>query len=221
MLTPVRDFPTVAARYVPAAGQLSVGGDWYDVIDLDDHRRGLVVGDCVGHGLEAAAAMGQLRTAARTLLLEEKDPALAVAALDRFAESTDNAFGATVVCAVIDRAERSFTYCRAGHPPPLLLGPGGAEWLDEPGGPPLATVVGVTRASCTVPLRGGDVVVLYSDGLVDRRSENIDEGLARLEAAALGAYGLPVHQMADLLMRQVLVDDPEDDVVLVVKRLEV
>jgi serine phosphatase RsbU (regulator of sigma subunit) len=81
--------------------------------------------------------------------------------------------------------------------------------------------VGVTRASCTVPLRGGDVVVLYSDGLVERRSENIDEGLARLEAAALGAYGLPVHQMADLLMRQVLVDDPEDDVVLVVKRLEV
>src|SRR5690606_38963369 len=67
MLTPVSDFPTVAARYVPATGHLSVGGDWYDVIDLDDHRRGLVVGDCVGHGLDAATAMGQLRSAARAM----------------------------------------------------------------------------------------------------------------------------------------------------------
>jgi serine phosphatase RsbU (regulator of sigma subunit) len=220
MLTPVRDFPTVAARYVPAVGKLSVGGDWYDVIDLDDHRRGLVVGDCVGHGLEAATAMGQLRSAARAMLLEDKDPAEVLAALDRFAESTENAFGATVVCAVIDRAEGSLSYSRAGHLPPLLLGPKGAEWLDGPGGPPLATVKRVARTTVTVPLVHGDVVVLYTDGLVERRDEVIDVGLARLAAAAEEAYGLPVHQMADVVMRQVLVEDPDDDVVLVVKRLE-
>jgi serine phosphatase RsbU (regulator of sigma subunit) len=220
MLTPVRDFPTVAARYVPAVGRLSVGGDWYDVIDLDDHRRGLVVGDCVGHGLDAATAMGQLRSAARAMLIEEKDPAEVLAALDRFAASTDNAFGATVACAVIDRSDGSLTYARAGHPPPLLIGPKGCKWLDGPGGPPLATVDGAQRLNHVVPLVSGDVVVLYTDGLVERRGEVLDEGMARLQAATQAAYGAPVHQMADSIMRDLVVGDASDDVVLVVKRLE-
>lgn len=220
MLTPVRDFPTVAARYVPAVGRLSVGGDWYDVIDLDDHRRGLVVGDCVGHGLDAATAMGQLRSAARAMLIEEKDPAEVLAALDRFAASTDSAFGATVVCAVIDREIGSVTYARAGHPPPLLVGPDGATWLDSQVGPPLATVKDAVRENHTVPLRSGDVVVLYTDGLIERRGEVIDEGMRRLEASARASYGAPVHQMADTIMRSLVVGDTADDVVLVVKRLE-
>ncbi len=220
MLTPVRDFPTVAARYLPAVGKLSVGGDWYDVIDLDDHRRGLVVGDCVGHGLEAATAMGQLRSAARMMLLEQKDPAAVLASLDRFAESTEHAFGATVVCAVIDRAAGSVTYARAGHPPPLLYGPGGVQWLDRIGGPPLATVPDAVRQNHTVPLRSGDLVVLYTDGLVERRGEIIDEGLERLALVVGDVYGAPVHQVADSIIQRVLMDDPADDVVLVVKRLE-
>ncbi len=120
MLPSASDLPTIAARYLPAAGALAVGGDWYDVIDLDDHRRALVVGDCVGHGLEAATVMAQLRSAARAMLLEGRRPAEVIEGLDTFAGALDGAMGTTVVCVVYDRAARRMTYARAGHPPPLV-----------------------------------------------------------------------------------------------------
>lgn len=219
MLRPASDLPTVAARYLPVGGGLSVGGDWYDVIELDDHRRVLVVGDCVGHGIEAATVMGQMRSATRAMLIGGSDPAEALEGLDHFAATTEHAFAATLVCAVVDRLAHTLTYARAGHPPPLLVGVDGSRWLDADGGPPLAVDLSRPRTSTTVPLRVDDLVILFSDGLVERRDESIDVGLERLRAAANDLFGRPVNEIADQLLRRTLGSERFDDVVLVVKQL--
>jgi serine phosphatase RsbU (regulator of sigma subunit) len=217
MLRPAADLPTVAARYVPASGRLAVGGDWYDVIDLGAHRRGLVVGDCVGHGLKAAAVMGPLRSASRALLFEGRSPAAVLDAMDRFAESID-ASCTTMVCAVVDLDRGTLTYASAGHPPTLLLRSYGTVWLEDSVGPPLA-VPGSGRTDAEIDIGEGDLVVLYSDGLVERRGESIDVGLKRLETAALARYGAPVQSFIDGLLDDLLSDDARDDVVVVVKEV--
>jgi len=219
MITPITDTGTTAARYVAAVGNLSVGGDWYDLVELDGHRRALLVGDCVGHGLEAATVMGQLRSAARAMLLEGRDPASVLEGLDVFAASVDGAFCATVVCALIDRDTGIITYSRAGHPPPLVSGPSGCRWLDDGLSVPLAVVDGVERRNAEASMGYDDVLVLYSDGLVERRGESIDLGLARLAATVETAGEVPVADLADHLLRRLLSDGSNDDVVLIVKRL--
>ncbi|CAN5604437.1 hypothetical protein BH10ACT1_BH10ACT1_19000 [soil metagenome] len=219
MLQPAADLPTVAARYLPASGNLSVGGDWYDVVSLEDGRRALVVGDCVGHGLEAATAMGQLRTASRTLLLEGGSPADVLDSMDRFAASVHGASCATMVCAVVDLTARTITYASAGHPAPLLLGGSGARWLDV-GGLPLAIAsVDAVRQEVVVSFEPDDLLVLYTDGLVERRGEDIDAGFERLQRSVGSRRQQSVQQLADGLLRDLLDPEGRDDVALVVKRL--
>lgn len=218
MLQPASDLPTVAARYLPAVGNLAVGGDWYDVIDLGHDHRAVVVGDCVGHGLQAATVMAQLRSAARAMLLEGRDPAAVLDGLDLFAATLDGADCATVVCVVVDRATDVVTYSRAGHPPPLLVSGSRARWLDDAGGAPL-TIDSGPRVNATLRLHADDVIVCYSDGLVERRGESLDLGLARLADAALRHRGSSVQHLADALLRELIPDGAADDVVLVVKSL--
>ena len=219
MLKPVSDLPTVAARYLPAVGHLAVGGDWYDVIDIGNQQRGLIVGDCVGHGLEAATVMAQLRSAARAMILEGRDPAAVLDGLDTFASSIEGAAYATVVCAVFDRNQRTLTYARAGHPPPLIVNTAGVTWLDEAGGPPLSIANERPRANAAFDVDDGDVLVLYSDGLIERRGESIDIGLDRLSVATTELYGSTVQSIADGLIRLLSPETTRDDVVIVVKQL--
>jgi GAF domain-containing protein len=219
MITPITDTGTIAARYVSAVDNLSVGGDWYDLVELDDHRRALIVGDCVGHGLEAATAMGQLRSASRAMLLEGRDPASVLEGLDVFAGSVEGAYCATVVCALIDRRTGVITYSRAGHPPPLVSGTDGARWLEDGLSVPLAVIDGLERRNATASMNREDVLVLYSDGLVERRDESIDDGLARLAATVERGDDESVAELADRLLREMLSDGSNDDVVVVVKCL--
>jgi hypothetical protein len=219
MLKPASDLPTVAARYLPAEGNLAVGGDWYDVIDVGGDRRALVVGDCVGHGLDAAGAMSQLRSAARAMLLEGRGPAETLDGLDLFAQSVDHAFCATVAVAVVERGSRSLTYARAGHLPPLVVDAEGATRLDGSSGPPLGAVPGTVHEDVQVALRGDELILLFSDGLVERRGEVIDVGLDRLAKSAMAAYGSSVQGVADQVLEDLLSNGSEDDVVLVVKQL--
>ena len=121
MLGPTRLPSGIAVRYQPASRPLQVGGDWYDVVDLDDGRVGLIVGDCVGHGLAAATVMGQLRSACRALLLEHPSPSAALSALDRFAARLPGAACTTAFCAVLAPESGELTYSSAGHPPPILV----------------------------------------------------------------------------------------------------
>ena len=219
MLQPASDLPTVAARYLPAVGSLAVGGDWYDVIDLGSHRRAVVVGDCVGHGLAAATVMGQLRSAARAMLLEGRRPGEVLEGLDLFADTLAGAFCATVVCAVIDRDSDCVEYSRAGHPSPLVVSVAGHRWLDGALGAPLAVETGVARDTAVMHLDPDDVLLLFSDGLVERRGELLDVGLARLAAVAHEHVGESVQHMADAVLLELLPEGATDDVVLVVKSL--
>jgi hypothetical protein len=220
MLQPASDLPTVAARYVPAQGNLAVGGDWYDVIDLGDHRRAIVVGDCVGHGLEAATNMAHLRSASRAMLIDGQDPAATLASLDSFSATVDGARYATAVCAVIDRRANTITYARAGHPPPLVVTGGTLTWLDGAVGVPLGVDPDEVRVADTVHLSPDSTLVFYTDGLIERPGEAIDVGMERLGAEVVRLGEVPsVHQLADALLEHLLQDDNRDDVVLVVKRL--
>jgi hypothetical protein len=220
MLTPATDDAGLAARYLPAAGNLSVGGDWYDLVDLGDDREALIVGDCVGHGLHAATTMGQLRSAARAMVLEDPDPAVVLHALDRFAETIADATCATVACAVVDHRAGTITYSRAGHPPPLLACDGEVRCLEQAGGVPLAVDPTLPRVSAIEPFQDGDSLVLYSDGLIERRGETLDDGLERLASSLRAHRGAPANDLADALLAEVLPHDQRDDVVLVVRQLD-
>jgi len=218
MLELASDLPTVAARYIPAASNLSVGGDWYDVIDLGFGRRALIVGDCVGHGLEAATAMGALRNVSRAMLSDGQGPAQVLESLHRYAKTTPAAFCATVVCAIVDLSQQVVTYSNAGHPPPLLMREGVAAWLDRALGTPLAVGEPI-RTEVQVNVHNDDVLVLYTDGLIERRGETLDDGLERLAKAATACSSESVQTVADHLIAQLVDDSSADDIALVVKRV--
>jgi PAS domain-containing protein len=218
MLELASDLPTVAARYLPKASNLTVGGDWYDVIDLGEGCRGLIVGDCVGHGLEAATAMAALRNVSRALLADGRRPADVIASLDRFATTMPAATCATVVCAVVDLGEQTITYSNAGHPPPLLVHDDQVLWLDQALATPLA-VDEPTRHEAQLDVCPGDLLVLYTDGLVERRNESLDDGLLRLANAAVAFRDEPVEDVANRLIDELVGTTARDDVALVVKRI--
>ncbi|ROS75306.1 SpoIIE family protein phosphatase [Cellulomonas sp. PhB143] len=202
--------------YRPADGRLLVGGDWYDVVDLGQGRTGVVVGDCVGHGLGAAAVMGQLRSAARALMLAGARPGAVLEGLDRVARTVPGAAFATVLCGVVDAATGELVYSSAGHLPAVVSGTGGARLLDGGRGTPLTVDLGA-RPDARTMLAQGDTLVLYTDGLVERREETLDAGLGRLVAtvprllARHGPAGL-----AGALVDALLPAGARDDVALVV-----
>jgi PAS domain S-box-containing protein len=173
-----------AARYTPAVTPLEVGGDWYDVIPLPGQLTAVVAGDCVGHGLPAAAVMGQLRSASQAVLLRAPGPAEALADLDMFAGRIPGAECTTVFCAIIDPAAGTVTYSCAGHPPPILVADGGDyQLLEQARSLPLAMLpADWQRSQATVELSPGATLMLYTDGLVERRNQSLDKGI---EAAAV------------------------------------
>ncbi|MFE1250837.1 SpoIIE family protein phosphatase [Streptomyces sp. NPDC058741] len=205
-----------AVRYEPATRPLEVGGDWYDTVSLPDGRIGIVVGDCVGHGLESASVMGQLRSACRALLLQEPNPARTLMALDQFAAGVPGAVCTTVFCGVLEPATGRLVYSSAGHPPGILALPDGTVRLLEEGRAlPLAVRPGRERpqASCTVPGRG--TLLLYTDGLVERRRRSLADGMEEAGRAVQEGRDAGVEELASRIMRQL---EPEggytDDVAL-------
>ena len=206
----------VVARYRPAAGS-QLGGDWWDAFALPGGRVAVVVGDVSGHGVHAAAAMAQLRTASRAYLLEGHSPAAALDRLDALVASTLTEHTATAVVAVLDPATGTGHVASAGHPPPLLLH-GGAELLRVTPRPLLGVATG--RAE-DVPVRvpRGGVLALYSDGLVERRGLSLDATIEQLRAAAADGARRGSEDLADHLMT-VVPGAEGDDTTLVLVRCE-
>ena len=208
-----------AVHYEPATGTLEVGGDWYDVVDLPDGGSGVVVGDVVGRGLAAAAVMGQLRSAGRALLLESRSPGHVLSALDRFAALVPGAAVSTVFCAVIDPRDGTLRYSSAGHPPAIVVGPdGAARFLEAAGSVPLAVVDDLVRPEADVVLTPGSTLLLYTDGLIERRDRDLDEGMARAAAVLAEARELSPAELAYVLTEKLLADAPDDDVAFLVYR---
>ncbi|MFH9087057.1 SpoIIE family protein phosphatase [Streptomyces sp. NPDC017673] len=206
----------IAATYQPGGTEAAVGGDWYDVITLGGGRTALVIGDVMGRGVRAAAVMGQLRTAVRAYARLDLPPHEVLQLLDGLAAEIDANQIATCVYAVHDPNEGRLVYASAGHLPILVRDENGTvSRTDEPTGPPLGTG-GWMHSSGSIALGPGSTAVLYTDGLVERRDADLDEGIAALEGALAGATGSP-QVVCDRLVRSAGVTaDHDDDVAVLV-----
>ncbi|MFI6641510.1 SpoIIE family protein phosphatase [Streptomyces sp. NPDC050504] len=225
----------IACRYLPGNTATEVGGDWFDVIELPGHRTALVIGDVMGRGLRAAVAMGELRTAVRTLALLDLEPAEVLSALDEIARGLGTPGGtqqasrvargsrdadlsevylATCVYAVYDPVTRRCTFANAGHLPPVLVEPGEAAlMLDVPPGMPLG-VGGEPFEEVEVELPEGALLALYTDGLVESRDHPLDEGLRAFRAALTGPAERPLEDVCDHVLNTLDTRHGEDDIAL-------
>ncbi|MFJ2651075.1 SpoIIE family protein phosphatase [Streptomyces sp. NPDC087420] len=230
----------IACRYLPGNTATEVGGDWFDVIELPGHRTALVVGDVMGRGLRAAVAMGELRTAVRTLALLDLEPAEVLSALDEIARGLGTPSGAqqasrvahksrdadlsevylaTCVYAVYDPVTRRCTFANAGHPPPVVVEPGEEPlMLDVPPGMPLG-VGGEPFEQVEVELAEGALLSLYTDGLVESRDQPLDEGLAAFRAA-LSHPVRPLEDVCDHVLNTLDTRHGEDDIALLMARIQ-
>ncbi|HEX8054066.1 MAG TPA: SpoIIE family protein phosphatase [Thermoleophilaceae bacterium] len=212
----------MAARYVPGSDEAHVGGDWYDVVELPHGRVGVAIGDVVSRGVRAAAVMGQMRTALRAYALDADGdrPGPVLDRLDRLVRSLDEREMATVAYVVIDPAESVLTASLAGHPPPLVLGADGStRFLDGVRSRPIGVVAARRYDETTAPLERGETLILYTDGLVERRGVPIDEGMRRLEEVAASVAGADPDELCDRLVRLAEDDSVADDVAVLAIRL--
>jgi serine phosphatase RsbU (regulator of sigma subunit) len=215
-------FPTFAglqtsARYVPAASGIDVGGDWYDLVEVGEHRVLLVVGDVSGHGLRAATTMASLRYAALAYASSDARPSTVLARLSNFVNDNEHSFFATVLCAVVDVEEHRLTIASAGHIAPLLIEGDAGRFVEIRVGVP----IGVTREEpyeeVTVSVSAGATLLAFTDGLVERRGEVVDVGLARLrEAATAGSRALD--DLVEMLARDLASDGHHDDTAILAIR---
>jgi PAS domain S-box-containing protein len=209
-LTPIPGWD-LAALYLPA-GRTEVGGDFYDVIALVDGRLVMFVGDVMGRGVAAAAAMAQMRSAVRAYLAIDPAPAAVLNMLDTLFERFELAQLVTLVYAVLDPARDELAVVNAGHPPPMVLrADGSTEQLPEPDGVPLG-VGGCQRVATTVAMRPGDTLLAFSDGLIERRTEDIDIGQQRLRTALPLLAGPDLGRRLGDIVEQVRDHSRDDDI---------
>lgn len=209
----------IAHHYMPGDRQAQVGGDWFDAIQLPGGRVALIVGDVMGHGLQAAAVMGQFRTSVITMAALDLPPAQLLRHLDNLAHRLGTEHLATCVYAVYDPIHRNLTLANAGHIPPVLVGyDGRSELLEIPGGAPIG-VGGVPFETVEIPVPDGSWLVLCTDGLVEVRGQGIDAGLAALCATVIEPQQTPEDVCAQILAR-LHSEDRRDDVALLVAKFE-
>jgi PAS domain S-box-containing protein len=220
MLAPTELPPGFAVRYEPAVPPLEIGGDWYDVLRVGDNRIGIIVGDCVGRGLSAAAVMGQLRSSARALLLTGAEPGMLLEELDAVAELIPDAFCTTVFLAILNTETGEFCYSCAGHLPAVLAAPqSDPTLLSDARSVPLAVSRKRSRPQSFVVLPPGSTLMLYTDGLVERREVSIDDGIARVSETVAGGLNLPVDGVADAVLSAMAPPTGyDDDIAIVVYR---
>jgi PAS domain S-box-containing protein len=210
----------LAAHYLPSHAELTIGGDFYDVIGLRDGRVGLVIGDVAGHGVQAAAVVGQLRAGLRAYVLEGHGPAAVIGRLGRLLEELEPELIATCCYLVVDPASGEVGWSSAGHLPAFALSPDGLVRRLEAGqGVPLGVPGGGPVEQAAAALEPGSLLLLYTDGLVERRGEPLDQGLDRLERALRRQRGR-LADCCDLLLAELVADQPvDDDIALLALRL--
>jgi PAS domain S-box-containing protein len=209
----------LVARYLPGSAGIAVGGDWYDVVALDDGGVVLAIGDVVGHGIAAAASMGRLKSALQLSAVDGDDPGRMLERLNAYLAHVGAADMATVLVARLSLRPLTLKIASAGHPPVALIPPRGTScYVDVPPGPPLGATLGTKYPVVRVDLELGSRLVLYTDGLVERRGEPLDAGLDRLrETLDRGAENLTL--LADALLCDLEAIDRDDDVALLCARV--
>ncbi|MGQ0824430.1 MAG: SpoIIE family protein phosphatase [Actinomycetota bacterium] len=200
----------LTAVYRPADATLDVGGDWYDAFELPDGPLVVVVGDVAGHGIDAAALMGRARNALRAYAVENPDPAALLGRVHRLLLTLDADSMVTVVVGCYYAPTRELRWSRAGHPPPLVSDAKGARFLEDVNGVPLGTVAHEYETASLV-LDPGALLVLYTDGLIERRDTVIDEGLDWLASRAATLHDLPVADVCRTLANESFAPIPSDD----------
>jgi serine phosphatase RsbU (regulator of sigma subunit) len=211
----------VALRYLPAGQESLVGGDWYHAAQQRDGSVLLAVGDVAGHGTQAATTMAQLRHALRALAVTTTDPAELLGHLNRLTcdlEQETPELAATAVIARYDPARRRLTWAQAGHPPPLLSRGGRTAPLPRPTGPMLGVVEDAAYECAAFDLYGGDVLLLYTDGLVEHRRRSLDDGLDAVIAAVDEAVSAAPHQPLGELLQRLQQANPDDDTCILAAR---
>ncbi|MFJ9840363.1 SpoIIE family protein phosphatase [Kitasatospora sp. NPDC101155] len=208
----------LAYRYLPSSVVSEVGGDWFDVVPLSAGRVALIVGDVMGHGIRAAATMGQLRTVARTLITLELDPARVLYRLDEATTALGEGQFATCVCAVYDPVDRRCTAACAGHLPPVVADTeGNADLVDLPPGAPLG-VGGVPFESVEFTLPEEGILTLYTDGLIERRGRDLDEGLTLLRRTVADRRRT-LEQTCDAVLARLTGRTSEDDIAVIMAQV--
>ena len=227
IILPIPDGPIelpglkVALRYLPAARENLVGGDWYHAAELRDGSVLLAVGDVAGHGLQAATTMAQLRHALRGLAVTTGDPGVLLGHLNRLTcelERESPELSATAVVARFDPARQEIVWAQAGHPPPLLSRAGRTAPLARPAGPMLGVVDEAAYATARLDFRAGDVLLLYTDGLVEHRGRGLDEGLATAIATVDEAVRASPQQPLAQLLARLRQANPDDDTCVLAAR---
>jgi serine phosphatase RsbU (regulator of sigma subunit) len=200
----------ITARYVPGTDGVQIGGDWYDVSPLEGDRVFFVVGDVSGRGLEAGSVMAALLFASRGFASEGHQPDGVLNALARLLDVNGDEHFATVLCGILDVGQHTLALANAGHLPPLLVSPERTEFIAVPTGPPIGVPQSDGYAAITVPIPRDATLLAYTDGLIERRGETLDDGLRRLFAAATEA-GLTGEALVEDIMKALLPDGCDDD----------
>lgn len=203
-----------SARYAAGEEGVEVGGDWYDVIALDARRLLLVVGDVSGRGLRAATTMASLRYAIRAYAAQTDDPAEILTKISRLVDIAEGGQLATVLCAIVDTESRQLSVTSAGHLPPLLISDGEARFLDSDVGLPIGVEADSHYHSATVVVPPAATMLAFTDGLVERRGESLDEGLERLRAAA-ARHHVALPELLGTLVTELVDGRSEDDIAIV------
>jgi anti-sigma regulatory factor (Ser/Thr protein kinase) len=202
------------AIYAPGTEGIDIGGDWYEVVPRDDGTVVLVVGDVSGHGLDAATMMASLRFAIRAYAADGDGPAAILNKLTHLVNVGRDGHFATVLCGVVDLSARAATWADAGHPRPLLVADGEGRFVAVPVGPPVGVVAGAEYRESRVALPAGGTLLLYTDGLVERRGESIDVGFDRLADAARRVGDEPLADALFTVVRRAIPEGCDDDAAL-------
>lgn len=206
----------IAAAYQPAVGEAGVGGDWYKIFESGDGRIVIAVGDIVGHGVNEAGAMGQIQMAVRALA-EVLPPDQVLEHLDHIAPDVPGAEHSSILCMEVVLESDQAIYSSAGFLPPLLIRSGRPAFLWDGRGPIVGIPSGHPRQPAAIILRSGDRILLYTDGLIEKRTRTIDDGLAEIAGAAIATLRLDSRQACDRIMAELVnPNTTEDDVALIV-----